>query len=197
MSHRKNNFKNRQKYRKTLALSFVGVLLVSAIILGAYIYSKNRTPIVANENSTQTTSTQATAQNDFSEGGNREAKTGEDKSQSSINVEDTLGNDAGVAHSDSITSKTGEITVYSPREGDSVTNELTLSGESSLKFVNYRLINNESGLVASGRLDVVNGKFSAKLKITPEAQQGRLDIFGSRNDLSEFSNISIGLYFKR
>jgi hypothetical protein len=43
---------------------------------------------------------------------------------------------------------------------------------------------------------VVNGKFSGQITYTTNATAGRIDIFASRADGSEYSNIEIPVRFK-
>lgn len=151
----------------------------------------------ANQDDAKTTSTAETAQDDFSDGDAREPGNTLQEDGGSAEISDTNGNlDASTPTDKSIVSKTGEITVYTPQKDSLVQSGQVVSGKSSLSKVTYRIIDSSSGMIAMGELKVVNGNFSGKLNFSTSASEGRLDIFGTRDDLSEFSNIEIPMRFK-
>ena len=151
----------------------------------------------ANQDDAKTTSTAETAQDDFSYGDAREPGNTLQEDGGSAEISDTNGNlDASTPTDKSIVSKTGEITVYTPQKDSLVQSGQVVSGKSSLSKVTYRIIDSSSGMIAMGELKVVNGNFSGKLNFSTSASEGRLDIFGTRDDLSEFSNIEIPMRFK-
>jgi hypothetical protein len=90
-----------------------------------------------------------------------------------------------------IPSDTGEIIVYSPTRNELLNSGDKISGESTLPYVNYRIIDDISGMISTGRLTVVNGKFSGTINYKTEASVGRLDIFGLNENDIEFSNVEI------
>lgn len=85
-------------------------------------------------------------------------------------------------------SKDGMITVYSPTINGLFKNGQSLSGTASISNVSYRLIDSVSGVIASGSINVNNGKFSGIFNFQSRASNGRLDIF-SANELGIESSV--------
>lgn len=154
-------------------------------------------PKVNQEQSEKTTSEAATAQDNFTEGEERQAGNTINESRGSGGVTDSNGNISNeVSTSNPIVSKTKEISIYSPQRDTRVSSGYEIAGISSLKSVSYRLIDDISGLISSGVLKVVDGKFSGRLNFNTESASGRLDIYGQKEDGTEFSNIEIPLKLK-
>jgi len=144
----------------------------------------------------KTTSTARSAQADFSDGDpNKEPGNSLNENRGSAVVEDS--ESANVkATSNPITSNTGEITVYSPSKNSLVMDNTVLSGKSTLPKVEYRITDSISGVIVTGSLVVKDGKFSGKISINTSATDGRIDIFATRADLSEYSSVEIPIRFK-
>ncbi|MBA3758744.1 hypothetical protein H0X10_03880 [Candidatus Saccharibacteria bacterium] len=159
------------------------------------VYSKNSS--TAEDDEAKTTSNAATAQADFTDGVDREPGNSLGEEEGSGEIADNNGTiDSSTDTSNPVVSSTGEIKLFSPKKDISISSGHTVSGTSTLFSVSYRLIDNVSGIIASGNLNVVNGKFSGKVNFTTNGTEGRLDIFGTRVDGTEFSNIEIPLRFK-
>lgn len=147
-------------------------------------------------NDATTTSTSQTAQESFNEGEYREPGNSLLENEGDAEIVDLNGEINGSTNiKDPITSKTGEVAVYTPTKGATLRNGDIISGKSTLQKVSYRLIDSSTGMIATGELSVVNGSFSAKINFSTSAPQGRLDIFAVREDLSEYSNIEIPVSF--
>lgn len=117
--------------------------------------------------------------------------------QGSAGITDTNGTISGsIDTSKPITSESGEITVYSPQNNQSVTGEMPVAGAAKLKTVMYRVSDDVSGVIETGSLNVVNGKFSGSLRITTGAKSGQVSFFGTQDDGNEFSNVTIPLNFR-
>lgn len=144
----------------------------------------------------RTTSTTPTAQEDFNDGEAREPGNSLDENDGSGGIIDENGNIGDVDTSNPITSAGGEITVYSPKTNMTIAPGQKLAGVSTLPKVSYRLIDELSGVIAMGELTVVGGKFSGSISFTSNADQGRLDLYGTRNDGAEFSNVEIPIRLK-
>jgi cytoskeletal protein RodZ len=189
-----NTSKTRSKLIKLTAV-VVCLLFVSATVL----YFADRSSKKENsyaDSGAKTTSLAPSAQEDFTSGDERPvSESNPDKGEAYVT--DSQGNVSNVTDQSQWTrSQSGEITVYSPTTNQLINNSDVLSGESSLPKVSFRIIDDVSGVISTGELSVVNGKFSGNLSFTTTASAGRVDIFGAREDGSEFSNVEVGVRFK-
>lgn len=188
--------------RLTLLICLAGIILLILAILFVLektgvinLYQKNNVVLTDNP-AAKTTSDAPSAQENFTGGEEREPGNTLQENAGSGDVLDQNGFiDAGVDTSNPTTSATGEISVFTPEPNTIISDGAVLSGQSSLSKITYRLIDSASGVIASGELSVVEGKFSGIIKFTTAASKGRVDIFGTKDDLSEFSNIEIPVRF--
>lgn len=161
---------------------------------------KNNTLKAQNDDSkAKTTSKAPTAQDDFSDGGSdRDPGNTINEDHGSGIVKDNDGNVTTKTNkSQWTTSKSGQITVYSPVSSQNMVSGAEISGSSSLPRVSFRIIDSLTGMIATGKIDVVDGKFSGTAVFNTSAKHGRLDIFGAKKDGTEFSNISIDIKFNQ
>lgn len=151
----------------------------------------------ANENmKAQTTSTAPSAQSDYtSSDTTKDAGNTLNENKGQAGVNDTSGQSSSNTTSPR-TSSTGQITVYLPLDNTIVKSGQELSGTSNLTQVSYRVVDNISGVIGEGTLNVVDGKFSGTLSVKSNATEGRIDVFGTKSDLTEFSNIKIPVRFQ-
>jgi hypothetical protein len=180
--------------------SFAFITLAIAVVLaiGVYFtfYSKTSELTVPISSSAQTTSEQPSAQADFTEGTSREPGNSLNEKEGSASISDSGGSGLLEENTQSgISSESGKITLAAPSEDSAVKNGSIVSGSSSLNRVHYRIIDDISGVIATGSMGVVEGKFSGKVSVDTTAKEGRLDIFGLNEDLTEHSNIEIGVLF--
>jgi hypothetical protein len=89
----------------------------------------------------------------------------------------------------------GNITVKSPAANATLSSGSVLSGSATLKQVEYRLIDDQVGVIAQGPLTVTNGNFSGTLSFTSKAKTGRLDVFGSAANGAETDEVQIPIKF--
>lgn len=158
------------------------------------LYSSNDAPASADD--AKTTSTAPSAQEDFNEGGEREPGNSLQENEGSGTISDQQGNATAQTDPGSwTTSSSGEISIHSPTRNSSVKTGAEVSGTSTLSTVSYRLIDNVSGLIAQGELNVVNGRFAGRLNFNTTATEGRLDVFGTKQDGVEFSNVEVLIKF--
>lgn len=195
------NTKKNSTGRKNLRIA--GIILLVLVFIGALLFALEKTNVTnfyskktAGNTADVTTSSVPSAQADFSDGDERAEGNTLNENEGSASVDDLNGNSGATTDKNTwLTSKTGEIVVHSPTTNQTIKSGVTLSGTSSLSSVNYRVIDSLSGVIASGRLNVVNGKFAATISFTTSAPEGRLDIFGTRADESEFSNVEVPVRF--
>ena len=178
------------------------ILVCSLLLIGGIIFILEKKHIInlygkePGDNDPGTTSQVETAQSNYSNGGQREAGSADNDDTGSVGVTDTGGSDATTDSSNPIISNSGEITVYSPGSNVLIKPGQILSGTSKLNTVSYRLIDDVSGVIATGSLSVVDGRFSAKISFSTGATTGRIDVFGAKADGVEYSNIEIPIRFK-
>lgn len=94
-----------------------------------------------------------------------------------------------------VTSKSGVITVKQPTANATLTSGSQLVGTAQANQIHFRLIDNQTGVIAQGVLNVVNGKFSGNLNFTNQSSTGQLDVFTTTPQLVEENEIQIGVNF--
>lgn len=95
-----------------------------------------------------------------------------------------------------ITSKSGAITVEQPVANATLSSSDYLVGAAKVSAVSFRLSDTSDGQIATGTLQVVNGKFSGKLSFTAHSSDGELDVFSTNSQGVEFNIIQIAVKFK-
>lgn len=185
-----------KKYMNKNKLLFILVLLLLLFILEKTniinIYSKKIPD--TNSSEAKTTSTAPSAQENFTDGNDRQPL-GTNRNEGVVT--DTGGNISNTPDKDKwLTSSDGAITVYSPLENTTVTNGSSMSGTSIKPSVSFRLIDDVSGVIAQGTLTVVNGKFSGTFNFSTTGTNGRLDIFFVKDDGAEASIVEIPIRFR-
>lgn len=207
MNKYKNTKNNNLKIKKqTKRVASVLILLILSVILIAIILykadklpyiGKSHQPNYAPAEEAQTTSTTPTAQADFTNGDDRQPGNTDKENQGSAVVSDNNGEiSENVDKSQPVSSNTGEITVYSPVANTVITSGQSISGSSTLPRVTYRLVDDVTGMIAMGSLNVVNGKFSGTITFSTSAKSGKIDIFATREDQSEYSKVEIPINFR-
>lgn len=187
--------------KSIIIISIIALLLLLAGGWFTLSVQKEHTKIrnQATKDMAKTTSEQPSAQENYTSTENDDNKSlpgntlGENRG--SATVQDN-GGSGSTQIASPIVSTTGEITVFSPGMNSLVKSGQSISGESKLSRVNFRIIDSISGVIASGELAVVNGKFSGTTSYTTNAKEGRIDIFGTKADGTEFSNIEIPVRFQ-
>lgn len=192
--------KQRPSKRKKIVLIILVLLLVSAASL-LVLEKKGITNLYTKTNNgaseEKTTSNTTTAQEDFNDGEIREPGNTSDENRGSGGITDGNGSIGNVDTSNPVVSSTGEITLYNPKPNELIGSGHQLAGASSLSKVSYRIIDEVSGVISMGEISVVNGKFSGSISFSTSADRGRLDLYGTRSDGVEFSNIEVPLRFKQ
>jgi hypothetical protein len=177
--------------RKVLIITCV-VLLAAGLSLVVLekthiinLYSKNSDQ--SSINSAKTTSKAKSAQDSFTDGSDRNLQQ-TDKNEGTVT--DNRGDISEIPPTDKWTRSTsGIITLYTPERNGLIQNGSILSGESSVPQVSFRLIDDVSGMISQGQLNVVNGKFSGTFNFQTSGKIGRLDIYNKKPDGSETNNI--------
>lgn len=180
---------------------FTALLIILVIVAGlVYLYIRNTSNGKTSQPTptAKTTSDAPSAQEDFSDGNDRGEPgntLGEDDGTATVTDNNGQTNSQTNPHK-WISSKSGDVTVYSPTSGQLTRSGDQISGKTSLDSVNFRIIDNLSGVIASGKLKVVKGKFSGTIDFSTNADKGRIDVFGTLDSGKEFSNIEIPVKFR-
>lgn len=191
-------YRSKTKTKRLLGLFLAALLLVALVaVLEKKQIINLRGPdkkTTSADEDAKTTSTAPSAQENFSGGGDRPVYS-TDKNEGT--VQDNSGNISSVPpKSQWIKSADSSITVYGPAKNSLVKNGESLSGSTSYSQVSFRLIDDISGVIAQGTLSVVNGRFSANINFSTTGTNGRLDVFGVKEDGTELSNIEIPVRFR-
>lgn len=182
---------------------FIAGLLCCLVLIGGALFVLEKKHIInlyEKSNSAdrpKTTSEVATAQDTFTDGELRDAGNTLTEDKGSAVVSDTNGTISNnIDTSNPTVSKTGEISVFTPKNNTLVSSGFTVSGLSKLSIVSYRIIDEVSGVISTGELRVLDGKFSGVLSFSTNASEGRIDFFGTKFDGTEYSNVEIPVRFK-
>lgn len=168
--------KHKLTKRKILAIAIVlafGFFAVFELTGRTSVFLDHSKKVV--DTKSKTTSDEPSAQADYSDGGNREPAGAQSKDTTA--VQDTRGIDVPESAAQPLVSTDGAITVYSPGHGAVLLSGSSLTGKATVSVISYRLIDNKSGVTATGDLKVVNGNFSGKFNYSNAGTEGRLDVF--------------------
>ncbi|MEK7599580.1 MAG: Gmad2 immunoglobulin-like domain-containing protein [Patescibacteria group bacterium] len=94
-----------------------------------------------------------------------------------------------------ISSESGVIVVQQPIKDQTIKSGATLSGTASVGQIQYRLIDDSSGVISQGIIDVSNGKYSVALGFSPKGSSGRLDVFSISASGNEINEVQIAIKF--
>lgn len=116
---------------------------------------------------------------------------GQDNSSTSgTGISDTGG--SGVTkQSGGVSSKSGNITLYSPASNQTITGEIAVKGAANVSEVFYRINDNVHGMISNGRLEVHNGYFSGNLSASTNATEGTFEVYSLNSQGQEVNNISV------
>lgn len=92
-------------------------------------------------------------------------------------------------------SQSGVITVKQPVSGSTVKSGDILSGSASIDKIQYRLIDDQVGVISQGFISVINGSFSASISFPSNGTSGRLDVFSSNSNGAEINEVQIPVKF--
>lgn len=92
-------------------------------------------------------------------------------------------------------SQSGVIVVKTPLNNSTIQSGAILSGTSSASTIQYRLIDDNVGVISEGPITVNSGKFSVSISFQAHAQTGRLDVFTTNSAGVESSEVQLGVRF--
>lgn len=191
-NHRTHRSKNNGKARLwTAALITLAVLAG----LGLWLWRSNRNasqpPAAISQSSSGITSQNQT--------GDNSGKSSVSQNSSSVaqgGAVDNKGESVASTPSSKWTAaSSGNITLHSPTSGTKVKSGDLVSGTAKVSVVQYRLVDNQAGVLAMGQLSVVNGKFSGSLQFRPYSSAGRLDVFSYNAGGAEINSLEVNVKF--
>ncbi len=193
-----SNKNRRNKSNKALFLYVIAALLLIAFAAGVY-WQVHNSGLAASKKITRAGNIpQATGSNPTSTTPPPPKKPTNNTLNAPGGGADTNGQTAATTNSSQwITSKSGAITVEQPtanavlRSGDYLVG--TAKGVST---VDFRISDTSVGQIATGTLQVVNGKFSGKLGFSSHSSDGELDVFSTNSQGVELNEIQIAVKFQ-
>jgi hypothetical protein len=97
---------------------------------------------------------------------------------------------------DWLISQSGLTTVKSPTSNSLFKSGDSLYGSSKQSIVQYRLIDNDIGVISEGTISVVNGNFSGLINFQARGSAGRLDVFNADENGRESNEVQVPVKFK-
>lgn len=180
--------KYSNKKRSKSLIIFASLLLVG---VGAYAYTQvDTTDKPINDDAPES----IVADPEFSDGTDREPMTTPARDGSI--TEDESADEPTNDDLEPTTSESGVISVISPQPNSRLSSGDRLSGSANVERVQYRLIDNNIGVIAQGSLSVKEGKFSGAFDFNSQGTQGRLDIFSYSQEGIEENQVEIDVRLK-
>ncbi len=184
--------KNPRKKPKTNRLLIL-VLAVAVVVAGIclYIRYRNTRPRIFPEPQPTITQLPNTPASDGTKSnttqGNRDGT-----------ATDTNGQQSGSSTPSNqwIQSQSGVITLKQPVEGSTLKSGSEIFGSAKAPEVQFRLTDNQTGVIARGTLKVVGGNFSGTLNYTATGKNGRLDVFTVAADDREINEVQANVSFQ-
>lgn len=94
------------------------------------------------------------------------------------------------------TSSSRLITVKAPLRNSTFQSGDTVTGATSVASqVQYRLVDNQVGVISQGTINVVDGNFTASISFMPYGSGGNLDVFNTDPNGKEINEVQIPLNF--
>jgi hypothetical protein len=191
-----------KKQSKIVKFIYYGAILALVFIFGLFILEKSQVTnfykkeyaAIGTQLEAKTTSDISSAQTDYTGGSEKPATQSNQDEKGRVKFEDTQG--SGVVLTDKfVVSSDQNITVFSPQSNSLLEPSQVVSGLSKLDLVQYRVIDSNSGVIATGNLKVVDGKFSGIVTYSSTATEGRIDIFAVKQDGTEYANVELPVRF--
>lgn len=92
-------------------------------------------------------------------------------------------------------SASGVITVKQPISNQAISSGAELDGTASVDKVQFRLIDNQVGVISQGFISVVDNNFSANISFDHHGSSGRLDVFSVNANGAEVNEVQIPVTF--
>jgi hypothetical protein len=177
--------------RKNNKIRLLVLVLLAAVLVGWALYAKFLQP----KKTTNVTPTQQSLQDEVNKNA-EEANKNFTGTVDNGGVADTSGAaSVPTQTSTSSSSASGIITLTAPSNGAKLASGNTIAGSAKVSQVQYRIKDDSYGVLATGQLSVVNGKYSGTISIRPKGTAGTLEIFDFNANGVEENNIKITVTF--
>lgn len=180
-----------QRNRRKMAMYGLLLLLMAGIVWLAWHHYRPKpkvspvpTPTIT---SLPTTSSGSPEKNVSTPGGNNSGNATDNNGQANSPVT--------TSPSQWTQSQSGVIVVKQPGANSKISSGALLFGTAKASKVQYRLIDNQTGVISQGFINVVNNNFSANLNFTSHGSSGRLDVFTADDNGVESNEVQIGVSF--
>jgi hypothetical protein len=113
------------------------------------------------------------------------------------NATDNHGANADVSTNPSMWTKSesGAVVLKQPLSNGSIKSGDLMIGSASVDKVQYRLIDDQLGVVSQGFVSVVNDSFSAAIHFSSHSSSGRLDVFSTTDGGTEINEVQVPVTF--
>lgn len=176
------------KKNKSVLIILLALLVAAIVGVGYFIYHKDNSPVVMVNQTAHTTSKLPTAQSGYSSGKPRSTSSSNNAQGGATDNNGAVTN-PGTPTGQPTSSTSGLITLQYPSANQIISSGVQIYGQAQVSTVQFQLVDNASGLLAQGSLNVVNGKFSGTLQFTPSSNNGQLNIFSQNSPTSPEVNI--------
>lgn len=92
-----------------------------------------------------------------------------------------------------VTSESKAITVKSPLAQATLASGFELNGSATVDKIQYRLIDNNAGVISQGFIKVVDGNFAAAISFQSKGSSGRLDVYSSDGNDREINEVQLAV----
>lgn len=166
------------------SLLIVAVLIMAALA-GVYAWHRHQA-----KPQSETTSKSPTAQSGYTGGTGHTSNPSGNTNQGGAT--DNQGDKAGTTGETGVSSTSGVVTVLSPAKNGLLASGSVLRGTAKeVTKVQYRVIDDNVGVIAQGSLDVVNGTYSGTLQFKAYAKTGRLDVYTYDSQFQEINEVQL------
>lgn len=92
-------------------------------------------------------------------------------------------------------SVSGVITLKLPTINATIASGDVITGSATVNQVQYRLTDNQIGVISQGPINVINGVFTATINFITKDKNGRLDVFSTEPNGKEINEVQIPVKF--
>lgn len=191
---------SQQRQKRSLKIILpLAAIAIALISYGVYAYSTSVWPFNTDQSVVDDT---ATSEPNINKPTSKEeldekeefSKDGPNTTTDGTGVVDSNGSSAEPTSS-GVSSSSGNITLHSPSQGETLSSNLTVRGSAKVNSVHYRIKDNVNGVIGQGELTVVNGTFGGELRIHTEASSGTFEIYSLDQQGREINHVEVNVKY--
>jgi hypothetical protein len=172
----------------------ISIALIMGILFVGFIYFKPKPEIPRQPIPTATIKNLPAQPNPASGDKNVQSATGSTKGTAK-DLHGQPSNNASTDPSNWAQSKSGNLTLKQPLSGGLISDGANVTGSANVGKVQYRLIDDQSGVISQSSINVVDGNFAATISYQHKGSTGRLDVFSTNPDGTEINEVQIPVKF--